>query len=364
VDAYITIGPPDATNTVGDDHTFTVHVFQDSGDGNGFVDVPDDTIVTVVLTDSDGAQSSVSEDTCADPGTVAGECTVTFSSPTAGTVTGHASVSHPLGGIAVFRETDGEGNNSGDAVKHFVAGSIAWLKHDNAGNLLAGATFTVCKTHDYTLPSGPFVDLIPDECFDVLDNSVADADDDDGEFLVSGLSLGRYTVVEKTAPNGWALDPDTVTVELTPGDSDKSIALAFVDTREVLKITGFGYTNAATGTPTSGVVSGTTVYSVSLHNYGTAPAELSSSSLIVSAGNKTQGTLTCNGTGTDGLTKAITGTIAAGGNLGPITLSCTYTGLNDEAQVIADLVVKSTTNNLEREASGSPAQIRFTVQAD
>ena len=76
-----------------------------------------------------------------------------------------------------------------------------------------------------------------------------------------------------------------------------------MNTREVLKITGFGYTNSATGTPTSGVVSGTTVFTVNLHNYGTAPAALTNSSLIVSAGNKTTGTLTCNGSGTDGLTK-------------------------------------------------------------
>ena len=247
--------------------------------------------------------------------------------------------------------------------KHFVAGSIAWVKHDNAGNLLAGATFTICKTFDYTLPSGPFVD-IPDQCSYILDDSSADADKTPGEFSVTGLSLGRYTVVEKTAPAGWALDPDTITVELTPGDSDKTIAVAFVDTREVLKITGFGYTNAATGTPTSGVVSGTTVFTVNLHNYGTAPAALSSSSLIVSSANKTSGTLTCNGTGTDGLTRAITGTVAAGADGGPFSLSCTYTGLNDGARVIADLVVKSTTNTLEREASGSPAQIRFTVQTD
>ena len=152
-------------------------------------------------------------------------------------------------------------------------------------------------------------------------------------------------------------------VELSPGDTDKTIATAFVNTREVLKITGFGYTNSPTGTPTSGVVSGTTTFTVNLHNYGSATANLTNSSLVVSV-VKSTGTVTCNGTGTDGLTLAITGSIAAGADGGPYVLVCTYTGLNDGATITADLVVKSTTNTLEREASGSPARIRLTIQSD
>ncbi len=352
VDAYITINPPEATNTVGDPHTFTVNVQQDSGDGNGFVDVPDGTIVTVTLTPSAGATIGLIDDTCDGPGTVGGECTVTFSSSTTGTVTGHASVDLTLATLAVHRETDGIAPNSGDAVKHFVAGGIRWSKVDNAGQLQGGATFEVCKTHDFTLPSGPFVDLVPDQCVSVADNGPLDQDDDDGEFLLSGLSLGRYTVRETIAPPGFVADPDTVTVELSPGNTDVTIGQAFVNSREVLKITGFGYTNAPVGTPTSGVVNGIATFTVTLHNYGTAPANLTSSSLVVSGA-------TCTG----GNTLNLTGTIAAGADSPTYTLVCEYDGADGDV-VQADLVVKSTTNGLEREASGSPARITFTIQAD
>ncbi len=352
VDAFITINPPLATNTVGDPHTFTVNVQQNSGNGAGFVDVPDGTIVTVTLTPSAGATISLIDDTCDGPGTVGGECTVTFTSSTSGTVTGHASVNLTIQGEAVSRQTDGIAPNSGDAVKHFVAGSIAWTKVDNAGALQGGATFQVCQTHTFTLPSGPFVDLVPDACVTVADNGAVDQDPANGKFLISGLSLGRYTVKETIAPLGFVADPDTVTVELTPGNTEVTISEAFVNSREVLKITGFGYTNAPVGTPTSGVVHGTAVFTVTLHNYGTAVANLTNSSLVVTGA-------TCTG----GNTLALTGTIAAGADSPTYTLTCVYNAA-DGAIVQADLVVKSITNGLTREASGSPARITFTVQAD
>jgi hypothetical protein len=371
VDAYITINPPLDTNSVGDPHTFTVAVFQDDGlpdtEGDlvaGWAPAPDGTTVTVTLTDTDGADSSVSSDTCADPGTSGGTCTVTFTSPTAGTVTGHAYVTFPVGGVSLSRDTDGVAPNSGEAVKHFIAGSIAWSKVDNANELQGGATFRVCQTHTYDLETDFLVDLDPDVCVDIEDNVSPDADADDGEFLYGGLSLGRYTVKEIVAPPGFVADPDTEIVVLAPGDTEQTIGESFVNSRPILKISGFGYTNEATGTPTSGVVSGTATYTVNLHNYGTASALLTNSSLVASVTGAGSGTLTCDGTGTDGLNFAITGSIAAGGNGGPYVLTCTYSGMDDGAVITADLVVNYTTNGLTREASGSPAKITFTVQAD
>ncbi len=193
VDAYITINPPTATNNVTDPHTFTVNVFQDSGDGNGFVAVPDDTIVVVTLTDTLGATSSVSEDTCADPGTVAGSCTVTFTSPTSGTVTGHASVDLTIEGDSVHRETDGNAPNSGDAVKTFITGALKIVKNSTKGGLVAtgGATFSVDGS------------LLADD-FTVVDNDSNDGDPDVGEICVGGVTPGEsYTVNETAAPDGY-----------------------------------------------------------------------------------------------------------------------------------------------------------------
>jgi hypothetical protein len=118
----------------------------------------------------------------------------------------------------------------------------------------------------------------------------------------------------------------------------------------VVKITGFGYTNAPDGPSPDGVFKGTTTYTVNLHNYGTAVANLTSSSLVVSSN------ATCDG----GNTLPITGTIAVNGNGGPYTLVCHYDHPSPTA-ITATLNVKYTTNGLERTASGSPAAITFTV---
>jgi hypothetical protein len=75
-DARISI-TPDATNEVGDSHTFTVLAEKNEGQGAGWVAADDGTIVAVTLTDSNGASSSVATDTCA-TGTVGGSCAVTF----------------------------------------------------------------------------------------------------------------------------------------------------------------------------------------------------------------------------------------------------------------------------------------------
>jgi len=374
VDAYITITPAEATNNVGEQHTFTVTVKKDLGDGNGFV-VADDGHVDVTLTGSGGiADADISVDasatTCDEPNDnldASGQCVVVFTSPKAGTVTGHATVTIPkavFGTAAnVVRETDGQGSNSGDAVKHFLAGSIAWTKVDNAGAKQGGATFELCQTHVYVPATDTYLELVPHACTDpdILDNGPQDEDPDDGEFLVSGLALGIYTVQETIAPPGFVEDPDTETVTLAPGDSNKTIATAFVNSREVLKITGFGYENSAIGTPTSGVTNGTVTYTVNLHNYGTAAAALTHSSLVVTA--PASANLDCGAGKTVEFTQAIAGTVAAGGDGGPYTVTCTYDAADGDV-VTATLNVKSTTNGVEREASGSPATIGYTVQAD
>jgi hypothetical protein len=355
VDAAIGIATDD-TNSVGEDHTFAITVTQNAGDGAGFVNAPDGTIVNVTLTDSGGAVSSISSNTCASPGTSGGTCTVTFTSNTAGTVTGHASVTFSVGGVSLTRATDGSGQNSGDATKVFVAGSLRWSKVDNAGQLQGGATFEVCRTHNFNSATSTF-DAITPVCVTVTDNSSPDADADAGEFLLTGLRLGRYTVDETAAPPGFEPDPDVVTVELTLASPDVTISQAFVNQRPILKLTEFGYTNTPTGTPTAGVVSGSTTYTVKLKNFGGATATLSGSLTVIT--NSGTGTLSCPGS-----------PLSIGGSLAPnaeqtFSLTCTYTNLADGSLVTASLsAVQYTTNGLTRTASGTPASISFTIQSD
>jgi uncharacterized repeat protein (TIGR01451 family) len=123
VDDFNTIDP-DGVNPVGDPHTFTVTLWKDLGDGAGFVAAAGED-VDFILTDGDGASSILDapSSTCDDAGPNtdgSGQCTIVFTSNTAGTTTGHASSTLTVGGLPLFRETDGASPNSDDAVKEWV----------------------------------------------------------------------------------------------------------------------------------------------------------------------------------------------------------------------------------------------------
>ncbi len=240
VDGRVSISPDDV-NGIGEPHTFVVDAEQDVGAGAGFVPATDGH-AEVRLTDANGAISTINAaaSTCDDAGDnldANGQCTITFTSNTTGTVTGHARVSMNLttseGPISIARRTDGAAGNTGDAVKEFVDGSLAWFKNDDTGSRLGGASFEVCRTHTLDTSTTPdtFIDST-DVCVTVLDNSPPDADPADGEFLLEDLELGRYTVDEVAPfPPGFEPDPDVVTAELTlePGPKDVTISEAFVN---------------------------------------------------------------------------------------------------------------------------------------
>jgi hypothetical protein len=125
VNAKISIAP-DATNEVNQPHTFTATLLKDAGDGAGFVAAAGERIV-VTLTDSNGAARTPPTGTCTNAGAntnASGQCTITFTSPTAGRVTAHATATLSLGGLSITVHTDGTGGNSGDAVKTFVDANI------------------------------------------------------------------------------------------------------------------------------------------------------------------------------------------------------------------------------------------------
>jgi len=250
VDSKITLSPLTDTNGITENHVVTADVEVDLGDGNGFVtatvghvDVTTTASGGAVVTPNPGGTTCHVNDppdpAGADNLDANGQCTVAFTSNSAGTVTVHATVnlSVTVDGFTedMTRETDGLGNNSGNATKDFVDGSLVWLKHDNNGALLAGATFEVCRTHNWNSNTSSMVD-IADVCVTVADDvlvddpdaTTPDADNDGGEFLLEHLILGRYTVHETIAPPGYALDPDTVTVDITTADTTGDAGI-FVD---------------------------------------------------------------------------------------------------------------------------------------
>jgi hypothetical protein len=185
--------------------------------------VDDGTVVVVTLTDSNGASSIVSSESCS-TGTVNGMCAVTFSSSSAGTTKGHASATILSGGLSLVRETDGLAGNSGDATKIWIAGSLSWLKHDNNGNLLGGATFEVCRTFDR------FGTAVTGECVTVLDNNSPDADPASGQFLLTNLLLGTYTIQETVPPSGFSGDLFVETLVLTLAAPDQSATHIWINT--------------------------------------------------------------------------------------------------------------------------------------
>ena len=382
VDGKISIGPDD-TNSIGESHTFTVNVQQDDGltaaqggDGvTGFGPAPNGTTPTVTLTDSGGAINNISSNTCASPGTVSGSCTITFTSNTAGTVTGHAAATWTIpklaseqgSGVTLTRETDNTHGSTGDATKVFISGSLAWFKVDNAGVKQAGATFEVCRTRNFNTADSTFTNITP-VCVSVADDSDGtvgpglDRDADAGEFLLTGLRLGTYTVHETIAPPGFEPDPKTETRDVTSATLVTiPLSAAFVNQRPILKLSEFGYTNTPTGTPTAGVRSGTTVYTVKVKNFGGASVAVSGQLAVTT--DSVGGTLACIGDNPKPLSATLT--TSAPNNEATFTMSCTYTNLDDGSHVTANLsALDYTTNTVTRTASGTPATITFTVQGD
>lgn len=82
-------------------------------------------------------------------------------------------------------------------------GTLQWLKVDETGAPLAGAAFEVCP--------------VGGSCRTVVDNESPDVDSDPGEFRMSGLALGSYTITETEAPDGYVRELGSQTVTLTAG---------------------------------------------------------------------------------------------------------------------------------------------------
>lgn len=228
VDGKISVSPLTDTNGIAELHTVTAKVEQDDGLpaplGDGFAPRSGATVTFSLLNNTANADfTPTGSNTCVT--NASGECSIQITTNTAGSVDIHATSTFVLDGVTLTRATGTGGNNSADANKAFVDGTLRWLKHDQDGNLLGGATFEVCRTHNYNSNTDTFVDIDPDVCVSVADNSPPDADPTDGEFQLEDLILGRYTIHETSPPPGYAADADTETVDLTvanPSNADGS----------------------------------------------------------------------------------------------------------------------------------------------
>src|SRR4029079_6175044 len=108
------------THRVGGTHTFTAHVNTD--DGAGFTSAPDGTQISFSI--DSGPGSFTTPNPCTTTGGT-GSCTITLTSPSTGATKGSAHVDVTPGGVAVHRDTDGAGGNSGPATATWVDARIA-----------------------------------------------------------------------------------------------------------------------------------------------------------------------------------------------------------------------------------------------
>src|SRR5262249_37307319 len=84
--------------------------------------------VDVTLTDSNGAVHTAPTGSCTNAGAntdASGQCTITFTSNSAGQVSGSATSTLNINGVSVTVTTDGTSGNSGPAVKTFVDANIS-----------------------------------------------------------------------------------------------------------------------------------------------------------------------------------------------------------------------------------------------
>src|SRR5262249_28858429 len=159
----------------------------------------------------------------------AGRCTITFTSPTAGQGTGHATATLTFaGGVQVTVATDGTNGNSGDAVKTFVDANIqiSPLEATNPGgadhtltghgnvNAGDGAGFVNAPagtTIGFAILSGPGSFVGPDSC------TTSDASGS-CTVVISSLTTGTTTIRATTTVSVGGVSLTRSTGDSHPGD--------------------------------------------------------------------------------------------------------------------------------------------------
>src|SRR5262245_412146 len=149
---------PNAVNEVGATHTFTVKVTNNAAGA----ETPIQGAHPTVTFPTGGGLVMSKVDNCADdPGNpndgtnAAGECTVSFTSNTAGVVTAHAAVTVTIDGTQFSIATDGTAPNSGDATKRFVDANVS-ITPNGVNEVGHQHTFTITTN---ALPAGTTASL-------------------------------------------------------------------------------------------------------------------------------------------------------------------------------------------------------------
>lgn len=87
-----------------------------------------------------------------------------------------------------------------------VPGKLSWSKVNPGGDKLAGSTWTVVGPNGYSK--------------EIADNSEDDQNKADGEFEISGLDWGEYTLTETKAPTGYTPSTNSYKVTIDADNAD------------------------------------------------------------------------------------------------------------------------------------------------
>lgn len=189
------------------------------------------------------------------------------------------------------------------------------------------------------------------------------------------VNLTFWVIVTKTTDGAQVTGNMTLTavnangIDYTPATNTARDVATVV--RPILKLTEFGYTNAPNGTPTSGVVNGTTVYTVTFTNFGDN-ASLLSGYLNVSVSSGAGGSLTCwASSGPAALsgcslhwTNVSLAPFGQAGDSVTFTLTISYANMPSGAAISAALTASyiSSVGGTTYVPSGVPATIEFTIE--
>jgi len=184
-----------------------------------------------------------------------------------------------------------------------------------------------------------------------------------GESLTITFRVKVTTVTDNAVIGGTATvvaaNDNGVDYSPSPNTAENAVTVH----RPILKLSEFGYTNRPNGTPSQGVVTGTTVYTVRLTNYGSASAVLTGS-LTVSMAGIGGGTYACFGDGVVGCVLSFSGVSVAPGETVTFTLTLEYRDIASGAVASALLAATYVTagSSMTYTPSGVPARIEFTIQ--